>query len=148
MGLVEITLFCRLWRHNSITQSRLYIKLGWYILSKHIFYMKIKSFYTLNDTCYSQKLQSNVKSDIDDVINTSKCRISLKTFLIIPTCLDDCIYRVSSPYKVLVLLAVVNMSEKTPLDLWGVVHLPLWGARETTFDKSEKRKNFNHRWPR
>ena len=38
----------------------------------------------------------------------------------IPTCLEDCTYQVSSPYKVFNLLAVANMSEKTPLDLWGV----------------------------
>ena len=36
----------------------------------------------------------------------------------IPTCLDDCACKVSSPYKVFNLLAVANMSEKTPQDLW------------------------------
>ena len=35
------------------------------------------------------------------------------------TCLDDSIYEVSSPYKVFSLLAVVNVSEKTPLNLRG-----------------------------
>ena len=38
-----------------------------------------------------------------------------------------------------ILLAVANMSEKTPLDLWGV-YTPLWGATETTFHSSENWK--------
>ena len=33
----------------------------WQILSKYIFYVKIKSFYNLYDTCCSQKLKSNEK---------------------------------------------------------------------------------------
>ena len=37
----------------------------------------------------------------------------------IPTFPDDFMYQVSSPDKVFNLLAVANMSEKTPLDLWG-----------------------------
>ena len=32
--------------------------------------MKIKSFYTPYDTCYDQKLQNDVRSDIDDIMNT------------------------------------------------------------------------------
>ena len=46
-------------------------------------------------------------------------------------CLDDCTYQGSSPYKVFKLLAVVNMSEKTPLDLCK-------GPTETTFHLSKK----------
>ena len=41
-------------------------------------------------------------------------------FFVIRMCLDDCTYQVSSPCKVFNLVAMVNMSEKTPLDLWGV----------------------------
>ena len=37
----------------------------------------------------------------------------------IPTFLDDYTYQVSSPYNAFNLLAVANMSEKTPLDLRG-----------------------------
>ena len=41
------------------------------------------------------------------------------------TFLDDCTYQVSRPYKVFNLLAVANMSAKTPQDLCGGVQLPL-----------------------
>ena len=34
--------------------------------------MKIESFYKLYDTSCTQKLQNDEKTDIDDVINTSK----------------------------------------------------------------------------
>ena len=80
------------------------------------------------------------KSDIDDVINTSKMSDKTqKTFFVIRTRLGDCTYQVSNPYKVFHLVAVANMSEKTPQDLWGgVVHLPFWGAMESTFHSSEK----------
>ena len=36
-------------------------------------------------------------------------------------CLGYCAYQVSNPYKVFNLVAVGNMSEKTPLDLWGCI---------------------------
>ena len=44
-------------------------------------------------------------------------------------CLDDCTYEVSVPYKVINLLAVANMSEKTLQDLWGDGVHP-WGYHE------------------
>ena len=70
------------------------------------------------------------KSDIYDVLDTSKISDMPQNF--IPKCLDDdCTYQVSSPYEVFNLLAVADMSEKTPLDLWG-------DATETTFTSSEK----------
>ena len=52
------------------------------------------------------------KSDIDDVINTSKMSDMPKTFFVIRTRLDDCTYQVSSSYKVFDLVAAANMSEK------------------------------------
>ena len=64
------------------------------------------------------------KSDIDDVIDTSKMLHMPPTLLMILTCLDDCMYHVSSPYKVSNMLAVANMSEQTPQDLCGGVRLP------------------------
>ena len=77
------------------------------------------------------------KSDIDDVINTSKMSDMPQNISVIITRLGDCTYQVSSPYNVFNLVAVANMSEKTPLDLWGV-YTTLWGATETTFHSSEK----------
>ena len=58
----------------------------------------------------------------------------------IPTCLDDCTYQVSSLCKVFNLLAGANMSENTPKNLWGMYTL-LWVAMETTFHSPEKWKN-------
>ena len=91
--------------------------------------MKIKSFHTLYGNCCSQKLQNDEK-------NRHKWRhkyvknvkICLTTFWVISTCLDYCICKVSSPYKVFNLFAVATMSEKTPIDLWGGVHPPPLGC--------------------
>ena len=47
----------------------------------------------------------------------------------ISTCLDDCTYQVSSPYKVFNLLAVANKSEKNTSGFMGVVH-PLGVSRK------------------
>ena len=52
------------------------------------------------------------KSDIDDVIDTSKLSDMPQNFFVIRTRLGDCTYQVSSPYKVFNLVAVANMSEK------------------------------------
>ena len=65
--------------------------------------------------------------------NVLKCWICLKTFGMISMCLDDCTYKVASPYKVFNLLAVVNMSQKDTSRFMGGVHPFLWGATETTF---------------
>ena len=46
----------------------------------------------------------------------------------IATGLGDCIYQISSQYKVYNLLAVANMSEKIDHQ-WGEA----WGAMKTTF---------------
>ena len=58
----------------------------------------------------------------------------------IRTRLGDCAYQVSSPYKVFNLVAVANMSEKTPPDLWGDVHPPFGVPRKppSTYLKNEK----------
>ena len=58
----------------------------------------------------------------------------------IPTCLDNCACKVSSPYEVFNLVAVANMCVKTPLDLWGGVHPPFGVPRKppSTHLKNEK----------
>ena len=64
-----------------------------------------------------------------------------QNFFVIRTHLGDCTYQVSSPYKVFNLVAVANMSEKTPLDLWGGVHPPPFGVPRkppSTHLKNEK----------
>ena len=58
----------------------------------------MKIFYKLYDTCCSIKLQNYVKSDIDDMTNTSKISDMSQKSLMIPACLDGCTYQVSSPY--------------------------------------------------
>ena len=73
-----------------------------------------------------------------DMYNHQETSRSLQTFWMVSTCVEDCIYQVSSPYKMFNLLAVANMSEKTPLDLWGGCYTPLWDATETTFHLSKK----------
>ena len=52
----------------------------WQVLLKDIFYLKIKSFYALYDTRYSQKLQNYLKSDIYDVIDTSNMSDRFQNF--------------------------------------------------------------------
>ena len=80
------------------------------------------------------------KSDIDDVINTSKMSdMPQNIFFLIRMCLDNCPYQVSNPYKVFNLVAVANMCVKnTSRFMGGGCTPPLWGATETTFHSSEK----------
>ena len=85
-----------------------------------VFYMKIKSLYTLQDTCCSQKQHNDLK--ILTLMTYQihlKCRICLETFVMILTCLDDGTYQNSSSHKVYNVLVVANMSEKRPRDLCG-----------------------------
>ena len=72
----------------------------------------------------AKNCKRTLKFDIDDVMNTSKMLDMPHNFLMILTCLDDCSYQVSSPYKMFNLLAVDNISEKKPQDLLGVVYSP------------------------
>ena len=68
------------------------------ILSNDIFYVKIKSFYKLYDTCCSQKLQNDEN----------------------PTLMrHKYVKNVSSPYNVFNLVAMVNMSEKNTSRFMG-----------------------------
>ena len=56
------------------------------------------------------------KSDIDDIMNTSKMLDMPQNFLmILITCVDDFTYQVSCPSKVFNLLTVSNMFEKKHL---------------------------------
>ena len=61
------------------------------------------------------------------------CRIYLKTFFVIGTCLDDCTYQVSSPYKVFNLVAVANMSERNTSKFMGGVQPPFGVPRKPPF---------------
>lgn len=65
------------------------------------------------------------KSDIDDVINTSKMSDMPQNFFVIRKRLGDCTYQVSSPYDVFDLVAVANMSEKNTPRFMGGVYTPL-----------------------
>ena len=67
---------------------------------------------------------------------------SLKAFFMLRTYIDDCTYQVSSPYKVFNLLAVGNMSEKTPQDLWGL-YTPFGGQRKPPFIHLKNKKNLS-----
>ena len=120
-----MALFRQLWRHNLRTKRLLHIKLG-RVVDPIIFYVKIKSFCKIYDTCCGQKLQNDEKNDIDDVTNTSKMSDMPQNFfnIIISKCLDNGTYQLSSPYKVFNLLTVANMSEKNTSRLMGGVHPP------------------------
>ena len=97
----------------------------------------MKSFYKLYDTCCSQKLQN------DEKIRhwwRHKCVKNVgyaTTFWIIPTCLGDCTYQVSSPYILYNLLAVTNMSEKNTSGFMGV-YTPPFSHLEERILKSKK----------
>ena len=81
------------------------------------------------------------KFDIDDVINPSKMSGIPQNFLnMIPTCLDNCACKVSSPYEVFNLVAVANMCIKNTSRFMGGVHLPFGVPRKppSTHLKNEK----------
>ena len=62
--------------------------------------------------------------------------------LVIRTCLDDCAYQVSSPYKVFNLVAVANMSEKNTFRFMGGVYTPLFGLPRKPPSTYLKNKTF------
>ena len=83
------------------------------------------------------------KSNIDDVINTSKISDMPQNFFRNRTRLDDCAYQVSSPYKVFNLIAVANMSEKNTSRSMGVY--TLFGVPRKPPSTHLKMKIFNRR---
>ena len=65
-------------------------------------------------------------SDIDDVINTSKMSDMRQNSYNDLNVLLYCTYQISSPCKVITHLPWPIYLKKTPQDLWGGVHPPIW----------------------
>ena len=104
--------------------------------------VKIKSFYTLHDTWCGQKLQNDIKSGIDDVINTSKIP-DIPQNVFNNSYVSRWSYIQSFNSIQSVWLTVTNMHEKHLRIHGRVAHTHthiLWGTRETTFYSSEKRR--------